>query len=336
MKRDMYQWLEHLQAPQERKAMPIMTYPGLHIVKKSVRDVTTDSRDQFLCIDALAKKYPAAATVTIMDLSVEAEAFGSEIRYSDNEVPSVKGKLVSDIADAHRLKVPRVGEGRTPVYLDVARMASESITDRPILAGHIGPFSLAGRLMDMVDIMIALRRDPETVHTVLEKCAAFLIEYSRAFKECGANGVIIAEPAAGLISPAMCSEFSSQYVKRIVNAVQDESFAVILHNCGNTVKLVEPMAATGAIGLHFGNAVKMTDILPQVPADRIAFGNIDPVGFFLNGTPEEMKKKVAELLAEMRPYRNFVLSSGCDIPPDVPLQNVDAFYQALEEFNSMP
>jgi uroporphyrinogen decarboxylase len=335
MKRDMYQWLEHLQAPGERKALPIMTYPGLRIVGKSVRDVTTGSRDQFLCIEALAKRYPAAATVTIMDLSVEAEAFGSEIRFFDNEVPSVKGKLVSDIADARRLKVPRAGDGRTQVYVDAARMAAENIKDRPVLAGHIGPFSLAGRLMDMVEIMIALRRDPETVHTVLEKCAAFLVEYSRAFKECGAGGVIIAEPAAGLISPAMCGEFSSRYVKMIVDAVQDESFVVIVHNCGNTVKLVDSMASTGAGGLHFGNAVKMTDILPQIPAGRVAFGNIDPVGFFRNGTPGEMKKKVRGLLEEMRPYRNFVLSSGCDIPHDIPLQNADAFFQALEEFNSI-
>jgi uroporphyrinogen decarboxylase len=334
LKRNMYRWLEDITSSAERKALPIMTYPGLDMINKNVIDVITSGKEQFACINALSKKYPTAATVTIMDLSVEAEAFGSKIKYSDDEVPAVTGNLVSDMEDAKKLNIPRVGDGRTSVYLDTARIASENIIDRPVLAGHIGPFSLAGRLMDMTAMMIAMMEKPEIVHTVLEKCAAFLAEYSSAFKASGVHGVIIAEPAAGLISPAMCNDFSSQYVKRIVRTVQDESFVVILHNCGNTVRLVDAMAATGAKGLHFGNAVKMTDILPQVPADRTVFGNIDPVGVFRNATAEEMIEQVDALLEDMKPFKNFVLSSGCDIPPGVPMHNVDAFFQALGGFNA--
>ncbi|VBB07607.1 uroporphyrinogen decarboxylase (uro-d) [Lucifera butyrica] len=332
MKRNMVQWLDTI--VKERAALPIMTYPGLNLVNKSVMDVITDGQNQFLCIEALSRKYPMAATVTIMDLSVEAEVFGSQIRYSEQEVPTVIGKIVSGLEDAEKLQVPPVGDGRTQAYLDAARIAAAQIKDRPVLAGQIGPFSLAGRLMDMTEIMITMMEDPEIVHLVLEKCTCFLVEYCKAFKAGGANGVIIAEPAAGLLSPAKCDEFSSQYVKRIVDAVQDETFAVILHNCGNTVKQVSSMVSTGAKGLHFGNAVKMTDILPQVPADRIAFGNIDPAGVFKGGTREEVKMKTKELLSAMQPFSNFVLSSGCDIPPGTSLDNIDAFFQALNEYNS--
>ncbi|HBE79064.1 MAG TPA: methylcobamide--CoM methyltransferase, partial [Firmicutes bacterium] len=148
------------------------------------------------------------------------------------------------------------------------------------------------------------------------------------------HGVIIAEPAAGLLPPAKCTEFSSQYITRIVKAVQDQDFIVVLHNCGSTVKLVDSMVSTGAKIFHFGNAVKMTDILPQIPTDRLALGNIDPAGTFRNGTVDEMKEKVGKLLEEMKPYPNFVLSSGCDIPPGTSLDNVDAFFQSLSEFNA--
>jgi uroporphyrinogen decarboxylase len=51
------------------------------------------------------------------------------------------------------------------------------------------------------------------------------------------------------------------------------------------------------------------------------------------GSPEEMRRRVQSLLAEMRGYSNFVLSSGCDLPPQTPLANVDAFFAALEEEN---
>ena len=109
---------------------------------------------------------------------------------------------------------------------------------------------------------------------------------------------------------------------------------MILHNCGNTGKLVHSMASTGAAGLHFGNNVSMAEVIQLVPEDRLACGNIEPAGIFKMGTPEEMRRKVRSLLAEMRGHPNFVLSSGCDLTPQTPLANVDAFFDALEEDNA--
>jgi uroporphyrinogen decarboxylase len=334
MRRNMNQWLEELTRSKARAALPIMTYPGLTLVDKKVSDVIRSGQDQFACIAALSSKYPTVAAVTIMDLSVEAEVFGSKIKYTENEVPTVVGKIISGMEDVEKLQIPKVGAGRTSVYLNAVAITAQNLTDRPVLAGQIGPFSLAGRMMDMTEIMITMMEEPEIVHAMLEKCTGFLVKYAEAFKKNGADGIVIAEPAAGLLSPAKCAEFSSQYIKRIVNAVQDENFVVILHNCGNTVKLVDTMVSTGANCHHFGNAVKMADILPQIPADRIAFGNIDPAGVFKNGTAVEVKAKVKTLLEEMRPFPNFVLSSGCDIPPGTSLANIDAFFEALNEFNN--
>ena len=35
----------------------------------------------------------------------------------------------------------------------------------------------------------------------------------------------------------------------------------------------------------------------------------------------------------MKQYPNFVLSSGCDTPPHTPMENIDAFFKALDDFN---
>lgn len=167
----------------------------------------------------------------------------------------------------------------------------------------------------------------------MEKATSFLIAYAQAFKDVGANGIIITEPAAGLLSPLMCALFSFEYIKKIVDAVQDDHFMVILHNCGNTKKLVTSLLSTGAMGFHFGNAISMLDILPQIPWGRIAFGNIDPVSI-KNDTPEEIRNKVWDLLTKTAIYKNFVLSTGCDVPPGTTLDKMDIFFQTLEQFNS--
>jgi uroporphyrinogen decarboxylase len=315
-----------------RCAFPIMTYVGLALTDFSVLDVVQDGKKQAQCMQALAGRYASAGFVTIMDLSVESEAFGAQIKFAEHETPTVIGQLITDRSAALALKIPDIGAGRTSVYLDAAKIAAVTISDRPVFGCHIGPFSLAGRLCDMSSIFMKLLNDPGTVHIVLEKCTQFLINYAKAYKMAGTQGIFIAEPAAGLISPAHCDEFSSRYVSRIVEAVQDENFMVVLHNCGNTKKLVHSMLSTKAQGFHFGNAVNMLDILPQIPEPVLAFGNIDPATIFKQGTTEEVKVKTSALLECTKEYRNFVLSSGCDIPPGTPLENIDAFFAALEEY----
>ena len=145
------------------------------------------------------------------------------------------------------------------------------IDDRPVLAGAIGPFSLAGRLMDVSEVMVMCYEEPELVHAVLEKAAEFVAAYADAFRAAGADGVVLAEPLAGLLSPDLAEEFSSAYVRRIVKEVQTDSFAVVYHSCGGGVpKMMDSIVDTGAAAFHFGNAISMADVMPLVPADRVA------------------------------------------------------------------
>ena len=144
--------------------------------------------------------------------------------------------------------------------------------------------------------------------------------------------MLLAEPVAGLLSPALVEEFSSPYVKRLVEAVQDDSFLVIYHNCGGSALPALPsILSTGAAAYHFGNAVDMEDILRQVPEDTVVLGNIDPAGEFLNGTPASIRAATLSLLDRCGGCPNFVLSSGCDIPPLAPWENIHAFFAAAAE-----
>jgi uroporphyrinogen decarboxylase len=147
------------------------------------------------------------------------------------------------------------------------------------------------------------------------------------------HGVLVAEPAAGMLSPELCDLFSSAYVKRIVDAVQDERFLVILHNCGNTGVLNRSMLATGARALHFGNRNPIAATLAELPADVLVMGNLDPANVFRLGSPDRVREETRSLLAAAGKHANFVISSGCDIPPGTPRANIDAFYGAVREYN---
>ena len=216
---DMKAWLHEQLTADKRRALPILSFPSIQLLGITVRELISDSDLQARGMCEVAKRCPAAASVSMMDLSVEAECFGSQIRVSDDEVPTVVGSVVNSMEDAQALKVPQVGAGRTGVYVEAISKALKLITDRPIFAGVIGPYSLAGRLMDMTQIMMNCYDEPEMVHATLEKATDFILAYIQAYKDVGAHGVVIAEPAAGLLSPDLCEEFSSPYVKQIVDAV---------------------------------------------------------------------------------------------------------------------
>lgn len=328
---NMLQWLQAL--PKSRKPLPLLSFPSVSLTGESVYSVTHDAKKQAEGVKAIAEALDLAAAVTMMDLSVEAEAFGATLSHSENEVPTVLGELLSAEEDglegAEALGVPKIGAGRTALFVEAARLAKSYVSDRPTLAGIIGPYSLYGRLTGVSEALMNCLCEEEFSHAVLEKTTAFLISYGAAFKAAGLDGIVMAEPLAGLLSPELCAEFSAPYVKRIVDALQDESFVVIYHNCGpNVVNMTASLAGIGAAAYHFGDAIDLTKMLSQMPSDTVIMGNISPTDQFLNGTPESMTEAVFALSERVKGYDNFVLSSGCDIPPHAKWDTIRAFVLA--------
>ena len=333
MTRNMRNWAADVIAAPVKQPLPILSFPSVQLLDVSVRELVVSSDLQAKGMKLVADRVASAAAVSMMDLSVEAEAFGSKIVFSDDEVPTVLGSIVSDEDEANDLAIPQVGDARTGIYVDTVAKAVEMITDRPVFAGVIGPFSLAGRLMGVTDAMFFCYDEPDMVHTILEKVSQFTIAYCNAFKAVGANGVMMAEPLGGLLSPAMAEEFSHTYVRKIIEAVQTDDFALVYHNCGDNVPLMkEGIYNLGAMGYHFGDAIHLADMFVGAPSDVLIMGNVSPSAQFRNGTPASIREATQKVMAECCGNPNFIISSGCDIPPQCSWDNIDSFFAAAADF----
>lgn len=330
---NMKSWVSQQISNKTRIAIPIMTHPGIEMIGKKVKDAVQNGEIHAQAIKKLAEVYPSAATTVIMDLTLEAEAFGCQIEFQENDMPHILGRLLTSAEDIENLNVPDLSAGRIGEYLKANKLTVEMGIDKPVLAGVIGPFSLAGRLFDMSEIMMACYIEPDAINMLLDKCIEFIINYCRELKRIGCSGVVVAEPAAGLLANEDCQIFSSEYVKRLVDELQDETFIIVLHNCGNTGHCTDAMLYTGAAAYHFGNAIDMVETLNYCPKDKLIMGNVDPVGVMKMLSPSEIKDYITNLLQKTAQFDNFVLSTGCDLPPHVPAENVEAFFEALVEFN---
>lgn len=330
---DMYKWIEDIIKAEKVVNLPVISFPGFKITNTKIEEAIKSADAQAVCMKNLVDRFDMVAGISCMDLSVEAEAFGAGVTFHENDLPHVESNFVKTYDDANNLAIPSMDAGRLPIFIEAIKKASATINERPIFANIIGPFSLAGRLTDITEIMIKCLMEPETAHLLLKKSTEFIIKYALALKEAGANGFILAEPVAGLLSPEMDAEFASSYVKEIVDAVQDENFIVIYHNCGNVVELMDSILTVGAKAYHFGNAIKLIDVIDKVPENCLVMGNIDPVDILQNGTKELIIEETTKLLEELKEYKNFVISTGCDVPESTSLENIEIFYRAVEVFN---
>ncbi|HEY5913200.1 MAG TPA: uroporphyrinogen decarboxylase family protein [Verrucomicrobiae bacterium] len=312
-----------------RLALPIATYPALAFTGAKVSDIVTNPRAQLEAQSALRERYGSGFALSAMDLSAEAEAFGCNVVISDAEIPTVTGRLVTTLEQAKALAVPQPGDKRTSVYLESVRLLHGMEGAPFVFGGCIGPFSLAARLVGVSEALELTLADPELMHTALEKSATFLANYIKAFRTAGARGVLMAEPAAGLLSPRGVSSFSSAYIRRIAAEVNDASFTLLLHNCAAKLLHLPAIRETGLTTFHFGAPMDLVAALKQVPPDVVLCGNLDPAAVFVQSTPAETEVRVAQLLSATAAHRNYVISSGCDVPPNAPLANVDAFYRAV-------
>jgi uroporphyrinogen decarboxylase len=312
-----------------RLAMPIAVYPGLELTGGTVRDIVTDPRAQLQAQKALQERYHSPFALSAMDLSAEAEAFGCAVVMSDTEIPTVTGRLVTSLDQARALPEPKPGDGRTSVYLEAVRLLN-GLPGRPfVFGGCIGPFSLAARMVGVSEAMELTITEPELMHTLLEKSAGFLSAYIREFKAAGAGGVIMAEPAAGLLSPRAMASLSSAYIRQIAESVNDGDFTILLHNCAAKLLHLPAILETGLKTFHFGSPMDIAGALSKVSPGIVLCGNLDPTAVFVQLPPTEVSARAHQLLASTATKRNFVISSGCDVPPGAPLANLDAFYEAI-------
>lgn len=211
---NMKEWSQEIIDAKDRRFLPVLYFPCLKLTEHKVIDTVTDAKKMAEVMVATVREYPAIiGAMTGMDLTVDAEAFGAPVRFKKNDVPCLCGILVETMEDAEKLQVPDPRAGRLGVHYDAVRETAKEVTDRPVFGGQLGPFSLAANLMPLMDALMNTIHAPALMHAVLEKATQHLINRALAYKEAGANGVLLAEPTAGLLSPEVLREKCDKQLK---------------------------------------------------------------------------------------------------------------------------
>jgi len=309
--------------------IPLLGMPGVKLSKTSLRENLTCSEIQYETLSMLIDRFEPDGIFPLMDLTVEVEALGLKIDFPRNGHPAVSSHPIKNKEDLIALKRNWIGiSGRMNIF---SKLIEKMAKNYSLLKGAyvIGPFSMAGELMGAQDIALNVMLNPKLVMECIDFSLQIISDYARTLFNAGADTIAVLEPLAVILSPKQYKEFSLKPFKKLLSRLDDRS--LILHICGNTNHLVELMCDSGAAGFSLDSDVNFKELKKIIPEDIVLIGNLAPVDVFLHSTPDEVARATHKLVDEMKDAKNFILSSGCDIPMETPLTNIDAFMKAARK-----
>lgn len=312
-----------------RLVVPLAGFPAVQLTKSTMKQNEFNAELQARSLYKLVERTRPDAVFTMMDLSVEAGSLGLPVRFPLDESATVERHPVKVIEDLEQFKVIEpIYDGRIWVFLETVRLLKQKL-DIPVGAYVIGPFTLAGLMMGANDIAIATMESPEVVHAAVTLAEQVVIDYAKALQQAGADMIAILEPTGVILSPDQFWEFSGRSVANIVRHLDTRT---ILHICGNTMHLVERMCQTGVQGLSLDSVVDFPATAARIPSDVVLIGNLNPVATMLQGTVQKVRQESNALLEAMEPYPNFIMSTGCDLPAETPLENIAELVAATKSY----
>jgi len=270
-----------------------------------------------------------------------AEALGSKLFFPEQSTPYILQFAAQDPSALDDLDIPDPHrDGRLPLFLEALQILTEEIGEEVFIDTCVpGPFTTAAEIRGIDNLLRDIRYNPERVHKALRLAVDSTVPYIQEASKLGV-GFAIAEPDASgsLISPGHFREFVLPYLKELVTEiVRTGAKPPLLHICGNTKKLWDYMADTGAGVLSLDNEIDLEDA-KRVVGDRVTLtGNVKPVETMLLGTPLDVEQDVKECLRKT--YDNpkgYVLSLGCGLPYDAPPENIHALVEAARKFGKYP
>ncbi len=321
----------------KRLMAPLVGFPGCDILNCSIKIAQQNHAIHYKAIAALVSQLKPDAAFMMMDLSVEANAIGLPVRFPINESSSVELHPVKTIEDLDKYRhINILADARIQSYLKTIEMMKLGFS-RDVLVGAyvIGPFSFAGLLIGAQEAAISSIIDPDKLGYICRFCTSIIMEYTQALISAGADLICILEPTASILGPDQFSQFSGEFVTHILESCKYSNIDTIYHICGNIMHLVEAMSQTGVGGISLDSpdaGIDLSKVAQMVPEDIAIIGNINPTKIMKDGTVETVTQATIELLDEMRDYPHFILSTGCDLPPGVPLENMVAFMEAGKNY----
>ena len=313
-----------------------VTVHGLNKYGWHFAEIHTDPQKMAQVAASTFEMFGFECAVVPFDMGVEAEALGSKVNFytghQDILYPTISHHLAERVVEID-LQIPEdlSGAGRIPVVTQALGILKKELGNEVAIGSWIlGPYTLAGQLVDISDLAKSVFKRAELVDELLAKLSQVIIRLASIYRSAGADYITIREMGAGpdILSPRLFEKMILPHLKVIFSKIGSPN---ILHICGDTNAIVEQMYLSNAdaISVEKRNDIALTR--KKLGPEAIILGNIDGYNTLCKGTPSDVEVEVKEAI-----YRGVSsIWPGCDIWPEVPKANMEALVSTTEKYGKM-
>jgi MtaA/CmuA family methyltransferase len=258
----------------------------------------------------------------ISDPFRETSAFGGKVQFSGNKNP-VCEPIISDIHDLEHLKNPDVyNSERTSDRIRGTGYYKKLLGDEiPVIGWIEGPLAEAADLAGVNNILLMILMEPVFVRRLMEICVITAKDFARAQVEAGCLVIGIGDALCSQIDPETYRSYILPLHQEIIDYIHSQGAYTKLHICGNITQLLPHLSLTGTDILDLDWMVDFGTARKHCKNEIILCGNLDPVSCIKEKSPETISECTRKLMNDQKGTR-FILSAGCEIPRDTPLENI--------------
>lgn len=256
------------------------------------------------------------------DLQIEAEALGCDLNWGNKNPPAVSSHILQT-KELEDLSIPQMDQGRIDTVMTAARQLRQELPDIALYGLITGPFTLAMHLLGS-EMFIKMYDDAEWTHRLLEFCKRVGQYMAAGYLKAGCDVIAVVDPMTTQIGPEHFEEFISQECTDLFKYIREEGGLSSFFVCGHALKNLEVMCDCDPDYVSVDENIPL-DVVRDICLERdIAFGgNMRLTTALLNGSPEENKVHAYECM-QTGGDTGFILSPGCDLPYQVPVENLQA------------
>ncbi len=273
-----------------------------------------------------------------------AEACGCAVEYPADAAPWVTRPVFREASGPEILR--RLASARPPepagspslaVMIEAVRILARKTGADVLLKAEAdqGPFSLAAGLVGMDRFLEDLADGGEHVIALLDFAAEACSAYASALREAGAEVIVMGDSFAGpdVVSPKTYAQLAFPREKKVISRAHSCGALYSLHICGNVDSIIAKVVETGADIIEIDEKTDLASASRAAAGKACLLGAVSP-RILRNGSPGEVEEETARVMRSMKGNPRFILSPGCSLAGDTPVENVRAFVRAGRELGA--
>lgn len=331
-----------------KEADRVPVYPILCGITRKLVGATYEewSTNAEICANGFIKsteQFDIDCVVTLIDLSVECDAWGQKIIYSENEAarPDYSDCVIKSLEDYKKIKKADYRKSkRMMMHIEVCRLLVKELKGKkPIVAFVFGPLGVLSMMRSQEAMFMDLYDDPDAVKAAEGEINETLKDYVAALCDTGVDAIMLDTlfASGSIMSKKMWIDMESKYVRELSEVITEKGCLTMVHNCGKNIYFDAQIEAMKPAAISFlyppDDCRDFYECKRKYGDKTTLIGCVTPASAIF-GTDEEWDRQCIEQIDAMAEGGGFILATGCEYPANANFKRAERMIEIAKTYGS--